>query len=87
MGLGARGRVFSGLDRCCSVSWGTPASLFLAADCLATLKAISLAGVLGYSTDCALGMAGVLEFQEGAPGGLWLVFATTLASSLSWLSR
>ncbi len=70
--------------------------LFLAVDRLAMLKAISLSGVLGYCTDCALGMAGVLQFKASALGGLglaplwllglWLVFATTLASSLSWLS-
>ena len=71
-------------------------NLYLAADRMAELRAISLVGGLGYLADSALGITGVLEFH-GSPLdsrwfaplwllGLWLVFATTLASSLSWLS-
>lgn len=60
--------------------------MLVAVDHLATIKAIGLVGGLG----------GVLEFQDSdfagrllAPLwllGLWLVFATTLGSSLSRLS-
>ncbi|MDP3092722.1 MAG: DUF2878 domain-containing protein [Nitrospira sp.] len=68
----------------------------MAADRLATMKVIGLVGGVGYLADSALGLAGVLEFHGDDVGGrllaplwllgLWLVFATTLGSSWSWLS-
>jgi len=70
--------------------------VFLVPDRVAALRLIALVGFLGYITDSALGLVGVFEFREGfldvrwlAPLwllGLWLVLATTLRSSLEWLS-
>lgn len=70
--------------------------LLMAADRLAMMKTIALVGGAGYLVDSVLGLAGVLEFRVDNFGGrllaplwllgLWLVFATTLGSSLSWLS-
>ncbi len=68
----------------------------MATDRLAMMKVIGFVGGVGYLVDSALGLAGVLEFHGDDVGerllaplwllGLWLVFATTLGSSLSALS-
>ena len=73
-----------------------PLHVCLAVDRLAMIKTIGLVGGVGYLADSVLGLARVLEFQGNDFGGrflaplwllgLWLVFATTLGSSLSWLS-
>lgn len=73
-----------------------PLHVGMAVDRSAMIKAIGLVGVLGFLADSVLGLAGFLKFQGsdfvGQPLvplwllGLWLVFATTLGSSLSWLS-
>jgi len=73
-----------------------PLHVFMVADRLAMMKVIGLLGGVGYLVDSVLGLAGVLEFQDDNFGGrllapmwllgLWLFFATTLGSSLSWLS-
>ncbi len=70
--------------------------VLMVVDRLAMMKVIGLVGGVGYLVDSVLGLAGVLEFHGGNFGGrllaplwllgLWLVFATTLGSSLSWLS-
>ena len=96
MGLGTEGVFFEGLDRTGGGSLHPAASVGMAVDRSAMIKAIGLVGVLGYLADSVLGLAGVLEFQgSGFVGhplaplwlwGLWLVFATTLGSLLSWLS-
>lgn len=54
---------------------------------------IALVGCIGWSADTLFALAGVLLFTESGAGlipawlvCLWLLFATTLRHSLSWLS-
>lgn len=70
--------------------------LWLVPDRATALRIVLLAGLPGYLTDSVLGSLGVFEFRGGASNvgwlapfwllGLWLVFATTLRSSLGWLA-
>jgi Protein of unknown function (DUF2878) len=59
-----------------------------------TARHILLIGLLGTCVDSLLGVAGVLQYRDGLGAGwvcppwltaLWMAFATTLKSSLSWL--
>lgn len=69
--------------------------LWFAADRRASLRIVLLVGIVGVLIDSTLGYLGILRFRDSLFGGwfcppwliaLWLIFATTLQSSLGWLA-
>jgi hypothetical protein len=68
--------------------------LWLATDRRAALRIVLVVGIIGVAIDSTLGYVGTLQFRESlfvrwfCPPwliALWLIFATTLRSSLGWL--
>jgi Protein of unknown function (DUF2878) len=69
--------------------------LWFAADRRAALRIVLTVGMIGAATDSTLGYLGILQFRDSLFVGwfcppwliaLWVIFATTLQSSLSWLA-